>query len=113
LLIHKTSQMSIREQYFFFQDVGSIFPALAVLAVAEGMPFEAISRLIERYLNPEDRVAHPKALITGNDLMRSLNLPPSQQIGKLLTEIQIAQAEGKISTPEEALELAARLMTND
>ena len=113
LLLHKTSQMSIREQYFFFQDVGSIFPALAVLAVAEGMPFEAISPLIERYLNPEDRVAHPKAVITGNDLMRSLNLPPSQQIGKLLTEIQIAQAEGKISTSEEALELAARLMTND
>jgi tRNA nucleotidyltransferase (CCA-adding enzyme) len=110
LLVHKTSQMSIRKQYFFFQDVGSIFPALAVLAVAEGMPFEAISRLIERYLNPEDRVAHPKALITGNDLMRSLNLPPGQQIGKLLAEIQLAQAEGKISTPEAALELAAQLI---
>ena len=108
LLSYASSGMSIREQYFLFQDVGSIFPALAVTAVAAGMPVDALTPLINRYLNPDDRVAHPKALITGNDLMRSLNLPAGQQIGKLLGEIQLAQAEGKISTPEEALDFAAQ-----
>lgn len=110
LLSYETSEMSIKEQYFLFQDVGSIFPALAVSAVAAGMPLDALTLLINRYLNPDDQVAHPKAIITGNDLMRSLNLVPGQQIGKLLGEIQLAQAEGKISTPEQALELAARLI---
>jgi tRNA nucleotidyltransferase (CCA-adding enzyme) len=108
LLSYASSGMSIKEQYFLFQDVGSIFPALAVTAVAAGMPVDALTPLINRYLNPDDRVAHPKALITGNDLMRSLNLPAGQQIGKLLGEIQLAQAEGKISTPEEALDFAAQ-----
>jgi tRNA nucleotidyltransferase (CCA-adding enzyme) len=108
LLSYSSSGMSIKEQYFLFQDVGSIFPALAVTAVAAGMPVDALTPLINRYLNPDDRVAHPKALITGNDLMRSLNLPAGQQIGKLLGEIQLAQAEGKISTPEEALDFAAQ-----
>ena len=108
LLSYSSSGMSIREQYFLFQDVGSIFPALAVTSVAAGMPVDALTPLINRYLNPDDRVAHPKALITGNDLMRSLNLPAGQQIGKLLGEIQLAQAEGKISTPEEALDFAAQ-----
>jgi tRNA nucleotidyltransferase (CCA-adding enzyme) len=42
--------------------------------------------------------------------MRSLNIPPGQQIGKLLLEIQLAQAEGKISTREEALALAAHII---
>ncbi len=110
LLSYETSEMSIKEQYFLFQDVGSIFPALAVSAVAAGMPLDALTPLINRYLNPDDLVAHPKAIITGNDLMQSLNLVPGQQIGKILAEIQLAQAEGKISTREDALKLAAQLI---
>lgn len=110
LLAHATSSMSIKEQYFFFQDVGSVFPALAVLAVASGMPVDQITPLINRYLTPNDRVAHPTQLITGNELMRSLNLPSGPQVGKLLTAIGVAQAEGKISTPAEALVFAAQMI---
>lgn len=112
LLTHKSSQMSISEQYFFFKNVGLVFPALVVSAIALRMPVEAVTPLMNRYLNPDDQVAHPKALISGNDLIQSLNLAPGQQIGQLLGEIQLAIAEGKISTREEALELAAKLMTN-
>jgi tRNA nucleotidyltransferase (CCA-adding enzyme) len=35
-----------------------------------------------------------------------LKLPPGPQIGQLLEALQIAQAEGKISTSEEALQFA-------
>ena len=111
LLIHKSSQMSIKEQFFFFKNVDRVFPALVVSAVAARMPVEAIATLIKRYLNPDDQVAHPKALISGNELMRGLNLPPGQQIGQLLGKIQLAQAEGKISNQEEALDFARKLMT--
>lgn len=119
LLSYATAEMSLREQYFFFLDVGAFFPALAVLAVASGTPVKAVSEaipggiiasLINRYLNPEDQVAHPTQLVTGKDLMRSLNLPAGPQVGKLLTAIGVARAEGKISTPTEALELAAQLI---
>lgn len=108
LLSHVTSPMSLREQYFFFQNVGLVFPALAVLAIAEGVSVESIAPLINRYLNPEDQVAHPIPLVKGHDLMQQLKLPPSPQIGELLTEIQIARIEGKVSTRDEALEFATQ-----
>ena len=113
LLSYTTSEMPIREQYFFFRDVEAVFPALAVLAIASGMPVDKIAPLINRYLTPDDQVAHPTQLVTGNDLMRSLNLPAGQQIGQLLTAIGVARAEGRISTPKEALELATQLIDTE
>jgi tRNA nucleotidyltransferase (CCA-adding enzyme) len=101
---------SPRDQYFFFQNVGAIFPALAVLSVAMGVSLEAIAPLIERFLNPNDAVAHPTPPLTGRDLMTQLNLPPGPQIGQLLEALQIAQAEGKISASAEALQFAKVLI---
>jgi tRNA nucleotidyltransferase (CCA-adding enzyme) len=111
-LVSQAISMSIREQYFFFQNVGTVFPALAVLAVASSISVEELAPLINRYLNPNDPVAHPTPIITGKDLMRSLNLPPSPQIGELLTTLGVAQAEGKISTAEDALKWAAQMIDN-
>lgn len=102
----ETASMSLREQYFFFLNVGNVLPCLALLAVATGVNQEVVKPLLQRYLNPDDPVAHPTSLVTGKDIMRSLSIPPSPQIGKLLIEIQIAQIEGKISTPAEAIEYA-------
>ena len=110
LLSHATSQMSIREQYFFFQDVGSIFPALVVRAVASRISMAHFTPLINRYLTPDDPVAHPTQLVTGKDLMRSLDLPAGRQIGQLLTAIGVAHAEGRISTAAQALELATQMI---
>jgi tRNA nucleotidyltransferase (CCA-adding enzyme) len=106
----EAASMTLREQYFFFVDVGEVFPCLVVLALAVGVEMETVAPLIERYLNPNDPVAYPTPLVTGKDLMRSLSLSPSPRIGKLLTEIQIAHIEGKISTPEDALKFAAKLI---
>jgi tRNA nucleotidyltransferase (CCA-adding enzyme) len=96
-------QMSVREQYFLFQEVRNVFPALAISAIVSGVSLEEITPYIERYLNPEDQIAHPTPLISGNDLMEKLNLPKGPQIGEMLLEIQLARIEGKITTPEEAL----------
>ncbi|MCU0518094.1 MAG: CCA tRNA nucleotidyltransferase [Oscillatoria sp. Prado101] len=98
--------MPVREQYFLFRNLGPVFPALAVAAVAAGTPAGAIAPLIQRYLTPEDAVAHPAPLLTGSDLMAAFNLRPGPQVGSLLTEIAIARAENRISTPEAALEFA-------
>ena len=104
------AQMSLRQQYFLFQEVGTLFPALAVVAVASGVSAASLSPLVERFLNPDDRVAHPRMLVTGNELMKALNLSPSPKIGQLLMKIQLAQVEGQISTPEQALQWAARTL---
>lgn len=104
------SEMSLRDQYFLFRDLGIAFPILAVLAVAVGVPVAEISPLINRYLDPKDIVAHPTQLVSGNELMEYLNLPRSPRIGQLLMEIQLARVEGRISTREEALALTKELV---
>jgi tRNA nucleotidyltransferase (CCA-adding enzyme) len=118
----KAPLMSLREEYFLFQEAGLVFPAIATLAVADNTSVEAMSDdkpplrvyapLITRYLNPDDLVAHPTALLSGKDLMLALNIPASPLVGQLLTEIAVAQIEGKISTAEQAIEFAAGLLGN-
>lgn len=113
--------MSLEDQYFFFQEVGEVFPALAVFGVAEAacrdilqenQATNAIAPLVNAYLDPSNQAAHPQPLVTGNDLIRNLGLRPSPTIGKLLTQLQLARITGKIATPEEALQLAATLIAS-
>ncbi|MDX2240825.1 MAG: CCA tRNA nucleotidyltransferase [Leptolyngbyaceae cyanobacterium bins.302] len=105
-----SSPFSLQEQYFFFQGVGSVFPSVAVMAIASGASLSTIAPLIERFLNPADPVAHSMAIVTGQDLMTRLQLSAGPLIGRLLAAIQLARAEGKISTPDEAIQFAADLL---
>jgi tRNA nucleotidyltransferase (CCA-adding enzyme) len=97
---------SLAEQYFFFQSIGAAFPALALLAIAASIPLGAIAPLMQRFLNPDDPVAHPAPLVTGQDLMMGLNLSAGPRIGQLLAALQLARAEGKIHDRDSALALA-------
>ena len=101
--------MSLREQYFLFLAVRDIFPLITVRAIATGVSFDIIQLLIDRYLNPQDPVAYPQPLITGNDLIEELNMKPSAIIGTILTAVQIAQIESKIVTRQQALDFASTL----
>ena len=108
-----TAPLTTREQYFFFLELKDFFPILALRAIAMGVKPELINPLIERYLNPQDKIAHPQSLVTGKDLIHNLQLKPSPLIGKLLTEINIAYGEEKIKTAEDALHFASRLLVTD
>lgn len=108
ILQENQGNMNLRELYFFFLKVGEVFPVLAILTLAKQIDSQAIFSLIDRYLDPKDPVVHPSPLVTGHDLIEHLNLKPSPKIGELLTKIQLAYIEGKISTIEEAFELAQR-----
>ncbi|MEH2350376.1 MAG: CCA tRNA nucleotidyltransferase [Nostoc sp.] len=125
--------MSLREQYFLFRDADIVFPTAVLLAMAVDNLVEAMSGdkplhtavatsletrarncpvwipLINRYLNPDDLVAHPPQLVSGKELIITLDIPASPIIGQLLTEIAVAQAEGKVSTPTEAIAFARQL----
>lgn len=108
----KVAQMSLRQQFFLFKEAGLVFPSLAVLAVVHNIQVEGIAPLIARYLNPDDLVAHHTSLVSGNDIMVALGVTPSPLIGELLTEIAVAQIEGKVSTAAEAIELAKKLFNS-
>ena len=98
--------MSLSEQYFWFQAVGQNFPLLLLLALADGVTIEALFDITGRYLDLSNQVAHPTSLVSGHDLMQALQIPPSPQIGRLLTEIQLARIEGKVVTIVDAIEFA-------
>lgn len=103
------SRLSRRELYFLFQTAGAAFPALGLLAMAHGTSLATISPLIAAWLDPENEIAHPPLLIRGKDLLEKLHLQPGPEIGLLLKQLELAQAEGEITTPEEAYKLAKDL----
>lgn len=109
---HETvdSGLTLRRQYELFQAVGATFPTIAIFAIASGVSIETIVPLIHRFLTPSDPVAHPIPLLTGQDLMLALKLKAGPQIGQLLAAIQLARAEGKIETVEDAIGLAKTLV---
>lgn len=114
-----TPSISLREQYFLFREAGSVFPTTAILAAAYGnvvrdmsedKPLATYASLLARYLNPDDPVAHSTQLVSGTHIISSLNIPSSPLIGKILTEIAVAQVEGKISTTYEAIIFARKMI---
>ncbi|OKH11526.1 CCA tRNA nucleotidyltransferase [[Limnothrix rosea] IAM M-220] len=104
LLAIADQPMTLREQYLFFVSIKDCFPITAIVAQANGLAFSQLEPLLQRYFDPTDQVAHPQPLVTGKDLIEQLNLKPSPQIGALLIEIQVAHIEGKIHTPDEAIQ---------
>jgi tRNA nucleotidyltransferase (CCA-adding enzyme) len=104
------TEMSLPEQYFWFKSVGSDFPLLVVLAIAAGVELVKLECLIDRYLDPNDQVAHPTPLVSGHDLIQSLQIAPSPTIGKLLMEIQLARIMGEISTSTDAIQFAKKFV---
>jgi tRNA nucleotidyltransferase (CCA-adding enzyme) len=97
-------------KYHFFQAVSNIFPALVISALAAAVPLAALRPLIHCYLDPDDQVAHPTPLLSGQDLMRGLGISPSPKVGQLLAALQLARAEAQIASPDEALAFARSLL---
>ncbi|MDJ0662825.1 MAG: CCA tRNA nucleotidyltransferase [Crocosphaera sp.] len=108
----KYNNLNLRELYFFFLELGDYFPIFALVSLAKNINNDLILNLIYHYLDPQSKLAHPIPLITGHDLINQLNIKPSPQLGQLLTEVIIAQVEGKVSTKQEALKFAQDYIVN-
>lgn len=67
-----------------------------------------IDALLETIWGATAELARP--LVDGNDLMRALGVAPGPLLGRLLAAIGEAQAGGDITTADEAIELARRLL---
>jgi tRNA nucleotidyltransferase (CCA-adding enzyme) len=99
----------IAQQFHFFQSIGQTFPSVLLLTLAQGIAIDNLRGVIDRYLDKTDPVAYPNAILTGQDLMRELNLSPSPKIGQILAALQLARAEGVIVDRLTALAFAKAL----
>lgn len=91
------------QQFFLFKAAAASFLPVALLALAQGADITVVQPLIEKFLDPEDAIAHAQPLITGTTLMTQLGLKPGPKIGKLIKAVEQAQAEGTIASHEEAI----------
>ncbi|WP_299409231.1 CCA tRNA nucleotidyltransferase [Acaryochloris sp. IP29b_bin.148] len=114
------------DQYHFFQTAKTVFPAVVLVTLAaelmeqknsnrpdqaSPLPYlKSLAPWIEEYLNPHSPLAHPQPPLSGTALMKALCLSPGPEVGRLLSQLTLAQAEGQIKTPEEALKLAQTLL---
>lgn len=95
--------LTIAQQYHLFKVTGVGLAGLALLALVNGVSEAVVLGLVERYLDPQDPIAHPRPMLSGRDLIHDLGITPGPQIGELLEAIQLAQAEGLVTQREEAL----------
>jgi len=112
-----------RAIFRYFRDTGNDALAVLLLSLADqratkGPLTTAISRLrhektvknlIQRLLKQKNEKKLIR-LLNGDDIMRKFKLPPSPLIGKVLGELEEAQAIGKVKNKEEALKLASSII---
>ena len=109
-----------RAIYRYFRDVGDVALDTLYLCLADYLGAKGPELAHPDWLNHATMVSHvlqtgsqepvstsTPRLVTGHDLMSSLQLPPGPLIGSLLSSIEEARAAGEIETREQALELAA------
>ena len=130
----RPSQLREREQmpstraiYRYYRDVGdaavdTLYLAMADFLAARGPELSPerwnnyarmIAAVLEAGATPPAREEGPRALVNGHDLMDTLNIPPGPRIGALLDRLREAQAVGEISSRDDALSMAARLLEDN
>ncbi len=130
----RPSQLRERDQmpskraiYRYYRDVGdaavdTLYLAMADFLAARGPELSPerwnnyarmIAAVLEAGATPPAREEGPRALVNGHDLMDTLNIPPGPRIGALLDRLREAQVVGEISSRDDALSMAARLLEDN
>lgn len=116
-------RLTPRAIYRFFRDVGALGVDLTLLALADTLavwgptltdavwaPRLRVAQILwQAFFEAPERFIRPAPLIRGEDLL-SLGVPEGPQIGRILEAIREAQAAGEVTTREEAMALARRLL---
>ena len=105
----------------FFRDLGEEGVGMVLVSLADHYtylskalrgkgkdPVEKMGcQLLHSFYDRREKIL-PGRLLNGHDLMRHLKLKPGPIIGKLLEAVQDAQAEGRVTTKNEALAFAKK-----
>jgi poly(A) polymerase len=125
-LRHGEQMPSSRAIYRYYRDLGpaavdTLYLAMADFLAARGPELSPerwanyarmVAAVLEAGAGPPQREDGARALVNGNDLMNSLNIPPGPLVGRLLENLREAEATGEVATRDDALALAARLLRN-
>ena len=112
-----------RAAYRYFRDTREAGLDVLLLALADHIAthgpdvqperwvrrIDAVSKLLAEYWTRLAKDVAPTPLVSGDELMAELGLPPGKRFGELLEAIHEAQAAGEVGTREEAMTLARRL----
>lgn len=109
-----------RALYRFHEALGDATPDVCALFLADSLATEP-DRVTERwpaYVRHVQRIIEWRPslperaprLVTGHDLMAALDVPPGPALGRLLSSIEEATAVGEVTSREDALHLAARVL---
>lgn len=115
---------SRRAIYRFFRDTGAAGVDVCLLALADlrasyeqtlpqetwATALKVVRDFLENWYEKPAETITPPPLVDGNVLMSELGLEPGKQIGVLLDAIREAQAVGEVTTREQALGLARKMM---
>ena len=120
----RTERVTRRAVYRYFRATGCAGVDVVLLSLADHLStwgpnlqeerwtrrLEVAQTLLTHCFEHYEETVDPALLLSGNDLMVGLALESGPRIGRLLGAIREAQAAGEISTREEALDLARRLV---
>ncbi|MBC7225075.1 MAG: HD domain-containing protein, partial [Anaerolineae bacterium] len=115
-LLAEEPRVTGRAIYRYFRDAGEAGVETVLLALADHLAtwgpnlepqrwarrLEMAARLLEAFFVQRRRVVAPPRLVGGRDLLR-MGVPQGPLVGRLLEELREAQAEGTVTTREEAL----------
>ncbi len=111
---------SRRAVYRFFRDAGPAGVDICLLALADlratyeqtlpqdtwAAELDVVRMMLENWFEKPAELIDPVPLLNGDDLMHALDLQPGKIIGDLIETLREAQAMGKVSTRDQALQLA-------
>lgn len=122
-ILGSTPPADVPGQRWFLHSMGDAWSAAACLEAGthaievggnpdlDDLPL-AIANLVERATQHGAEIFDPPRLVTGRDLQLELNLAAGPELGRILNTIRRRQIEGGITTREQALELAGRLVSD-
>lgn len=122
--LSREPQLTNRAVFRFFRDLKDHGPACLLLWWSDRMATRGpkshldqvnahrgfVEEMLQAYFFKAEQVVKPPQLIDGYQLMEAFHLTPSPLIGELLEAIMEAQAEGRVSSKEQALACAQDLL---
>jgi tRNA nucleotidyltransferase (CCA-adding enzyme) len=78
-------------------------------ALILGLPKELQPQWLKRWRDPNDPLFHPTMPLDGGSLQKELGISAGPTMGKVLAQLRLEQAFGRIQTRDEALQTAHRL----
>lgn len=92
------------------EETVELFLLLPVLAPQDENNYALSSSLLRIFFDKYSLIMSPPKLLSGDDLIESLQLPRGQWLSQILEEIRLAQIADQVTTKKEALELATKHM---